>query len=214
MKMPLFLTFFLFFGILCQADQDMNGMTGENALKILMEGNERFREDRSLHPDRTSERRLETVSKQTPFAVVLGCSDSRSPTEIIFDQGIGDLFIVRVAGNIMSPVVLDSIEYSVIYLGSKLILVMGHENCGAVSAVLNGTTKDIESVAEKITPAVERAKKIKKGNPLENAIKENVRLVTEELLKSRVLGDLVKKKEILIAGCYYNFHTGKVEILK
>ncbi|HUD00945.1 MAG TPA: carbonic anhydrase, partial [Rhabdochlamydiaceae bacterium] len=119
------------------------GLTPDKALETLMDGNQRFSQDKSLHSDRNSERRQELVSKQTPYAIILGCSDSRVAPEIVFDQGIGDLFIVRVAGNVVGPLELDSIEYSALYLHSSLVMVLGHESCGAIKAVLAGTTKDI-----------------------------------------------------------------------
>ena len=93
--------------------------------------------------------------EQKPFAIILGCSDSRVSPEILFDQGIGDLFIVRVAGNVAGPVELDSIEYAALYLKSSLVLVLGHENCGAITAVLDGQTKEIEHVADLIAPAIQ-----------------------------------------------------------
>lgn len=180
----------------------------QEALQMLIEGNARFSSDQSEHPDRTSERRLETVQLQTPFACIVGCSDSRVPLEIIFDQGIGDLFIVRVAGNVVGPLELDSVEYSVIYLKSKLILVLGHENCGAVAAVLAGQTKDIEDVAKLIQPAVNEAK-----GDLETAIKANVRKVVRQLQNTPVIKDYMSKGKVDVRGGYYNFHTGKVELL-
>jgi carbonic anhydrase len=188
-------------------------ITPAQILQRLLEGNQRFSTDQSTHPDRTKERRQETAAKQEPIATIVGCSDSRVPSEIIFDQGIGDLFIVRVAGNVVGPLELDSVEYSVIYLNSPLVLVMGHENCGAVQAVINGTTQDIESVAELIAPAA-KATAGQKENRVENTIKVNVRNMADQLRKSPVLRRLIDQKKLLVVGGYYNFHTGKVEILK
>lgn len=181
--------------------------SGEGALKCLMEGNQRFIKDASLHPNRTAERRQETAQLQEPFATILGCADSRVSPEILFDQGIGDLFIVRVAGNVAGPIEIASIQYSVLYLHSRLIVVLGHENCGAVNAVLNGKTKDIEPIASLIKPAV------KKECSLETCIKENVSLVVKHLKKDRQLKKLIEEEELLIKGGYYNFHTGAVELL-
>ena len=187
-------------------------VTPEEALQRLTEGNERFTSEKSTHPDRTAERRKETAETQEPFATILGCSDSRVAPEIIFDQGIGDLFIVRVAGNISGPIELDSIEYSVIYLHSSLIVVLGHENCGAVKAVLHGTTKDIESVAELIQPAVKKTKDITK-NRLESTIQLNAKMTAEALRKTPVLSRYIKEKKLDIVAGYYDFHDGKVHIL-
>jgi len=187
-------------------------MTPEKALQNLMEGNQRFSKDQSLHLDRTSERRQELVSTQTPFATIVGCSDSRVAPEIIFDQGIGDLFIVRVAGNVVGPVEQDSIDYSVIYLNSSMIMVLGHENCGAVGAVIDGKTKDIEAVAELIQPAVD-ATKMEKGNRLDNTVKLNAKRVAEQLRNTPSLKDVIAKKKLSVVAAFYNFHTGKVELL-
>ncbi|HEY5260393.1 MAG TPA: carbonic anhydrase [Rhabdochlamydiaceae bacterium] len=186
-------------------------VTPDEALKRLTEGNDRFTSDASTHPDRTAERRQETAETQEPFATILGCSDSRVAPEIIFDQGIGDLFIVRVAGNVSGPLELDSIEYSVIYLHSSLIVVLGHENCGAVKAVLHGTTKDIESVAELIQPAVKKTKDLTK-NRLESTIQLNAKMTAEALRKTPVLSRYIKEKKLDIVAGYYDFHDGKVHI--
>lgn len=187
-------------------------ITPKMALSRLMEGNQRFVTDGSLHPERTKERRLETAELQKPFAVILGCSDSRVSPEIIFDQGLGDLFIVRVAGNVVGHIELDSIEYSAIYLNSALVMVLGHENCGAIKAVIDGNTKDIEAVANLIAPAVERTKG-QADDRLENTVKMNVKLVVQQLKNTPVLSNLIAKKKLNVVGAYYNFHTGKVELL-
>jgi carbonic anhydrase len=199
--------------VLCALIQvSLFGMTPDEALKTLMDGNQRFSKDKSLHLDRTSERRKELTSTQAPYAVIVGCSDSRVAPEIVFDQGIGDLFIVRVAGNVIGPVETDSIEYSVLILNSVLVMVMGHEDCGAVKAVLAGTTKDIEAVADLIQPAVD-ATEGQKGNRLDNTIKTNAHLMAEQLRNSPPLSALIAKKKLSIVEAYYDFHTGKVELL-
>lgn len=184
----------------------------EASFKRLVEGNRRFMNDQSLHPDRTAERREELSSKQEPFATILGCSDSRVSPEILFDQGIGDLFIVRVAGNVVGPIELDSIEYSVLYLHSSVVVVLGHEDCGAVKAVLEGKTQDIEAVASLIEPAVKATDK-DKGNRLEKTIKRNASLIAEQLKKSSVLKRLIEENKLSVKEGYYNFHTGQVEFL-
>ena len=191
----------------------LHGITPDEALKTLMEGNQRFSQNKSLHLDRTSERRQELISKQAPYAVILGCSDSRVAPEILFDQGIGDLFIVRVAGNVVGPLEQDSVEYSALYLNSSILMVLGHENCGAIDAVLAGTTKDIESVAELLQPAADATKK-ETANRLETTIKTNAKMMADQLRKSPVLSDLIAKKKFDVVAAYYNFHTGKVELLE
>ncbi len=198
---------------LCQVGlQAQEKITPKQALSRLMAGNERFVKDGSIHPERTKERRLETAERQEPFAVILGCSDSRVSPEIIFDQGIGELFIVRIAGNVVGHIELDSIEYPTLYLNSSLVMVLGHENCGAVKAVLDGNTKDIEAVATLIEPAAERTKG-QGEDRLENTIKMNVKLIVQQLKNTPVLSNLITQKKLNIVGAYYNFHTGKVELL-
>lgn len=184
----------------------------KDAIKRMMEGNKRFRADQSTHPDRVGERRLETARLQEPYAVIVGCSDSRVAPEIIFDQGIGDLFIVRVAGNVIGPLERESIEYSALVLHSCLIVVLGHENCGAVKAVLEGQTASVQAIAQLIDPAVEKARNQK--DPLEYAIKQNVKNMVDVLKKNPNLSPLIKQDKLAIMGGYYNFHTGEVEILK
>src|SRR4051812_47885432 len=156
------------------------------ALKQLVEGNNRCKQEMLMHPNRSKEARICSANGQNPFAVILGCSDSRVSPEIIFDQGIGDLFVVRVAGNVAGPVELDSIEYSAIYLKSSIIMVLGHQNCGAIQAVINGQTQDIESVASLIAPSLELAR-TRQGSLIENTVKDNVLYVVSELKKSPAL---------------------------
>lgn len=193
--------------------EDNHVPTPASALSRLMDGNQRYVQDRLLHPNRSQESRQAVASGQTPFAVILGCSDSRVSPEIIFDQGIGDLFIVRVAGNVLGPLELDSIEYSAIYLKSALILVLGHENCGAVTAVVEHQTRDIEAIATLIEPAVVASREMP-GPRLENAIKTNVRMVVEQLKKSPALARLIEEGKLAVAGGYYRLNSGAVEVLQ
>lgn len=185
----------------------------QTGIERLMEGNKRYVNDNLKHPNQNAMRRESVNSKQNPFAVIVGCSDSRVPPEIIFDQGIGDLFVVRVAGNVVGPLELDSIEYSALYLGSTVVLVMGHENCGAVDAVINGTTKDIEAVAQLIMPSVREERKVKAPNLLKRSIKQNAVNMRNYLRKTHMLGNLFEKKKIAIEAAYYDFDTGKVKII-
>lgn len=187
-------------------------MNPTKALKKLMDGNNRYKHEKLLHPHQTKEARIASATGQTPFATILGCSDSRVAPELIFDQGIGDLFVVRVAGNVVAPVELDSIEYSVIYLKSSIILVLGHENCGAIQAVIQGQTQDIEAVASLITPSLELAR-TQEGSLLENTIKDNVLHVVDELKKSPVLSKMIEEKKINVVGGYYNFYSGAVKLI-
>ena len=181
--------------------------TPDEGLRLLKEGNQRFVDDKMLHCDKTTERREAVTSKQMPFAAIVGCSDSRVSPEIVFDQGIGDLFVVRVAGNVVGPVELDSVEYAVLQLKSSLVLVLGHESCGAVTAVLQGKGAVIEAVAQRIQSALT-------GSPtLVEAIKANVRHGVETIKKSPSLAPLIKAGQLKVIGGYYYLNSGKVEIL-
>jgi carbonic anhydrase len=200
---------FGFFPLFSSKTEKSPWLSPEGSLTRLMEGNKRYVEDLHEGPDRTSMRRLEIYQKQRPFAIVLGCSDSRVPPEIVFDQGLGDLFVVRVAGQVAGPVELDSIEYAAKYLGASLILVLGHQSCGAVNAVLKGKTAEIEDVADLIKPAIQSVR----PKTLENSIKANVRWVVEHLKNTPMIEQMMKDGKIDVVGGYYTLPDGKVEIL-
>ncbi len=184
-------------------------------LEKLKQGNERFVKSTTVcHEDWTA-KRTATVENQKPFAIIIACSDSRVPPEIVFDQTLGHLFVVRVAGNIVDDFAIGSIEYGVTVLGAKLILVLGHANCGAVDAALKGMKFDnhIQEILNDIQPAITSIKG-KSGNSLELAIKQNVRNVEEKLKASKpVLAKLFAEGSLKIEGGYYEIETGKVEFL-
>ncbi|HEY7392870.1 MAG TPA: carbonic anhydrase [Bryobacteraceae bacterium] len=133
-----------------------SALTADTALTRLLDGNQRYARHKERHPDQSAARQKELAGGQHPFAVILGCADSRVPPELLFDQGLGDLFVIRVAGNIVDDAVLGSIEYAVEHLGTKLILVLGHENCGAVSAAVEGgeAAGHLRAVGTAIQPSV------------------------------------------------------------
>jgi carbonic anhydrase len=195
--------------------------TGDQAVSRLLAGNERFVKGRLVHPDRDNVRRAEQAEHQTPFAVVLGCADSRVPPEIIFDEGIGDLFPVRVAGNTATDdIVLGSIEYAAAVLKSVLVVVLGHAECGAVKAtvdlVIKGTAApgQIGSVLQPIVPAVEAVRSQPPVELVDAAIKENVRRQVAHLKSSQpVLAGLVESGTLKVVGAEYALTTGKVEIV-
>lgn len=188
-----------------------NKVAPEEALQKLIDGNKRYMQDILEHPRRDEERRQEVKSLQEPFAVIVGCSDSRVSPEVIFDQGIGDLFVVRVAGNVVGPLELDSIDYGTAVLHSTVVLVLGHENCGAVQAVLAGQTKLIESVADLIKSGVKDCRDCAQDLP--RATKFNVQHVVAALKKTPILKKLIDEKRLLIVGGYYHLGNGNVEIL-
>ncbi len=187
--------------------------TPEEALKRLKHGNQRYVEQKLIHPNQTAERRAELSGGQYPFAVILGCSDSRVPPEVVFDQGLGDLFVIRVAGNIADDVVLGSIEYAAEHLHTPLIVVMGHSKCGAVSAVVAGGKLDghLPSLARIIQPAVDKVKG-KPGDFVANAVKTNAEMTADQLKTSEpVLSNLVKAGKVNVVTAYYDLDTGKCE---
>lgn len=188
---------------------------GEKALKKLLQGNEHYVKEKLEHPHQTIEWMKNLTEEQHPFAIIIGCSDSRVPPEIIFDQGIGDLFIVRLAGNVVDDQVLGSIEYAVDHLDVPLIMVVGHEKCGAIEAAVNGkeTPGHIDSLIKLLRPAVEQAKGLP-GDMVENVARLNVKLTVDALSKSNpILAEKLKEDKLLIVGSYYHLDTGIIEIL-
>ena len=191
------------------------GVTPEQALARLKAGNERYRTSHVVHPHESAEWRHSLSKEQHPFATILSCSDSRVPPELLFDAGLGDLFVIRVAGNIASDDVLGSIEYAAEHLGTSLVLVMGHERCGAVQATIGGgePRTHIESLTRAIDPAVARARK-EKGDLVANAVRLNVELVVSQIRASRpIVAELVEKGKLQVVGAVYDLDTGIVKLL-
>lgn len=189
-------------------------LTPEQALKLLLEGNERFVSRRRQNPHQSFTRIEEVAKGQKPFASILGCADSRVPSEIIFDQGFGDLFVCRVAGNIATPEETGSLEFGSLVLGAKVIMVVGHERCGAVEATVKGAQVpgQIASLVAAIKPGIESAKNLP-GDKLENACKANVLTQIEKLKTSPILSQLISEKKLVIAGGYYDLDTGRVTLV-
>lgn len=187
-------------------------LTPDQAFKKLQEGNRRYSLDKLIECDQTTARRKEVFASQKPFSVVVGCSDSRVPPEIIFDQGLGDLFTVRVAGNVIGEIELETIKYACLKLGTPLVLVLGHQNCGAIEASLHGDISSIPSIGKLIAPAIERAKKTGVLK-LEFVVKENIRIGVEFLKKDKDLQHLVSQKKLKIVGGYYRLENGTVNFL-
>ncbi len=182
-------------------------ITPKEALNKLMEGNIRYTEDHPLHADSGKERREATKSSQTPFAVILGCSDSRVAPEILFDQGVGDLFVIRVAGNVAGSAELDSIAYAIKNLGSSVVMVLGHKNCGAIKATMDGQLTEADALGALIKPA------LKNCSELKNCIEANIEHVVQQITKSTLIGPHIANGEISIVGAYYDLGTGKVKLL-
>jgi carbonic anhydrase len=188
-------------------------MTADQALARLKRGNVRAAHGASIHPHQNGPRRRELASGQQPFAIIVACSDSRVPPELVFDQGLGDLFVIRVAGNVVDDTALGSIEYAVEHLGAKLIVVLGHERCGAVKAAVDGgeAPAHIGSLVRAIAPAVVETANMK-GDRLDLAVRANVRRVVRQLSDSEpLLHEAVQKKGLEVVGMEYDLDTGSVE---
>lgn len=200
--------------------------SGATALRRLHEGNRRFTSGvRAVEPLMSYARMAELAEKgQKPFAIILTCSDSRSPVELVFDQGVGDLFVVRVAGNIIAPSLLASIEFAAKNFGCALILVLGHTNCGAVSATISYMkdpkplpSSHLEELVGRIQPAVEIAQK-RCQRAEEELLQESTRTNVHHSLQlmieqSKIINELVEKREVSLVGGILDIHTGMVEFL-
>jgi len=190
-------------------------VSADSALIRLKEGNKRFVGGKSMRPHQDFQRIKEVSLGQEPFAVIVGCSDSRVPSEIIFDQGLGDLFIVRTAGQVSSFASWGSIEFGNAVLGAKLIVVMGHTKCGAVAAAckIPDVPGHIVTLINAIKPAAQLAK-TQIGDEVENAVRINVAMQVQQLQNMEpVLTKAIQSKETQIVGAVYDLETGKVEFL-
>jgi len=185
-----------------------------DALQRLKEGNARFVTGKSIHPDLETLRRSNLKTGQKPFAVILGCSDSRVPPELVFDQGLGDVFVARVAGNIFDDAVDGSVEYAVEHLGAELIVVMGHESCGAVTAAIeNNREAHIKFLAEAIKPAIVEAMKLP-GDKIDNAVRANVEYVVAQIRRNEpILSKKIAENKLRVVGAYYDLDSGEVTFI-
>ena len=194
--------------------ENITASNPNEALQILVAGNNRFVNNKRTNPHQTQARLTEVAQGQAPFAAILGCADSRVPTEIVFDQGLGDLFVCRVAGNVASAQEIGSLEFGTVVLGARVIMVLGHESCGAVQAAIDGgeLPGQIGDVVKKIdigaVPTQSDA-----PNSLEIATKANVAYQVEILKKSPLLSDLIAQEKLIIVGGYYQLSTGQVSLV-
>jgi carbonic anhydrase len=190
-------------------------MTGEQALEKLLAGNRRYAEMRQKHPHQSSERRHALLEGQHPFAVILSCSDSRVPSELIFDQGLGDLFIVRTAGHVMDDLIVASIEFAVHVLTVPLVIVLGHSQCGAVVSAVQGRVLPgkISRIVESIQPAVAAVQR-QPGDLATNAIRANAQLTAQTLIStSPIIHEAVRQNRLLVVPAFYDLSTAEVEVL-
>jgi len=193
----------------------MTQHTARRALEALLEGSRRFAAGRPEHPRRDAARRTAVAGGQHPFAAVISCSDSRVPPEIVFDQGIGDLFVVRAAGNLVDELGLASVEYAAEHLRVPLVVVLGHARCGAVQAAVAGGAAPghLDRLVSALRPAVERARG-SGGEIVEAAIRENIRAVVGALQSAEpILKPLVESGMVAVIGAYYDLESAAVEIV-
>ena len=203
--------------MITQSKQTLEQMTPEKALELLKTGNQRFLEKNQEERDLLKQTSI-TSSGQYPFAVILGCVDSRVPPELVFDLGIGDAFSIRIAGNFVNEDILGSMEFATKVVGSKHILVLGHTSCGAIQGAKDQVELgNLTGLVNKLQPAVDAVRnELDPGAELDiNQIaEENVKLTIEDIKKkSPILREMFEKKEIGISGAMYDVNTGKVDFL-
>jgi carbonic anhydrase len=196
----------------------------QEALKLLRDGNARFVSDTRNGDSATgSRRRIELAAQQFPFAIVLGCSDSRVPAEIVFDQGLGDLFVIRVAGNIVAPSQIGSVEFAAERYGTRLVVVLGHSSCGAIIATLEELGRNsreqspnLRSIVNRVRPSVQPLLSTSLANDpealIKQAVRANIRMSADHLRHgSEMLEQLSQRAGLLIVGAEYNLESGIVE---
>ncbi|WP_067177814.1 carbonic anhydrase [Microtetraspora niveoalba] len=199
--------------------KDTGALTPAEAFETLLAGNERFVNGHPQHPNQNAVRRAETAPLQNPFAVLFGCSDSRLAAEIIFDRGLGDLFVVRTAGHVLGPEVLGSIEYGVSVLGCPLVVVLGHDSCGAVAATRAALEEGpapggyVRDIVERVTPSVLAARAAGLSRPddiVDEHIRNTVDLLTD---RSRVLAEGVAAGRVAVVGLSYRLAEGSARLV-
>lgn len=220
-KKPLYALVICFVGFSCVKKQENSiDIRPKDGLAMLVEGNKRFMENHPVHPDQTLERIRDLKKGQHPYAVIVSCSDSRVPPELIFDQGLGDLFVIRNAGNIIGDYELGSVEYAVEHLHTPLVIVLGHTQCGAVGAFIEHKKDSVPNHIQKIIDYI-------KSEPEEMGINEDSvgyydRAIEANLLhgvhtlqnSEPVLAKLVKRGKVKVIGALFNLETGRIAILE
>ena len=205
---------------LALASSGAAGITADEALARLLDGNKRYVESKmNACGDTTAAAREKLAKGQKPYAIILSCSDSRVPPEIIFDKSLGEIFVVRVAGNVPDPIVLGSVEYAAEHLGSPLVVVLGHERCGAVKATVDANGKgegNIGAIVKAIAPALKKAKKDKncdKDKLVECVVDANAKMVAQNLTKqSKIIKEMVHEGKLKIVAAKYDLDDGKVTV--
>jgi carbonic anhydrase len=223
MKKILLMALVIAFGFLA-CTQKVNSLSSagreqsiENAMTMLNDGNSRFVSGNVIHPHQDSELR-ERLAKdgQYPLVTVLSCADSRVPPELVFDTGLGDLFVIRVAGQVADTNAVGSAEYAVEYLGSPVVLVMGHTNCGAINAAASGAQFNgaLGSLISMLNPAVEAAEEAGRGNDTAYITQEAIKMSQDQLRASNIIRTAEQEGRIRIIGAVYDMETGKVNFIE
>jgi carbonic anhydrase len=203
------------------SDAKIAAPSADTAFERLVAGNRRFVAGKSEHPSDTVQRRDELRESQHPFAIVLACADSRVAPELIFDQGLGDIFVVRVAGNVTDPAIVGSVSYAVHHLHAPLVVVLGHQGCGAVKAALMPASdlakepEEIQSLVHYVQPALKDLSPSLAGNDrLRAAIAANVRRSVSQLEEASAIKEAVTEQHLKVIGGVYSLDSGKVELLR
>lgn len=210
------LTFLVMAFTMCRSHQVSVPTTPQEALAELMAGNERFVNEQSINPRSDMDRIDETAPHQAPFAAVVGCSDSRVPVELLFDQGIGDIFVIRTAGNnVNSEMVMGSVDYAVEHLGVKVLLVLGHGSCGGVTGAVSEGGHEHRNIADLLgTIRNDVSDYVGKADRLDDAIRHHTHVQVDRILGYQHIAEKVEKGDLLVKAAYYDVTTGKVSILQ
>ena len=190
-----------------------------SAFARLMDGNKRWVDGTLQHPDRDPERREFVAEAQDPYGVILSCIDSRVPPELVFDTGLGDLFVMRTGGQVVGPVVVGSVEYGPMTSGTPLVVVLGHQRCGAVKAAYEALRDrkplpgNLQSIAEALRPAYRETVKRQHADPVDAMVRIHTKQTAADLRTNKDLAPLVKKGDLAVVSAYYSLDTGRVEVL-
>lgn len=199
---------------MCRSNQASVPSTPEEALAALLAGNERYVNEKSINPRSDMDRVEETAPHQAPFAAVVGCSDSRVPVELLFDQGIGDIFVIRTAGNnVNSEMVMGSVDYAIEHLGVKVLLVLGHGSCGGVTGAISEGEEEHGNIGHLLgTIRNDVIDYVGKTDSLEAAIRHHAHVQVERIISYSHVAEKIEKGELLVKRAYYDVYTGKVTI--
>ncbi|GAB2616693.1 carbonic anhydrase [Belliella aquatica] len=226
MRRYLYITLFSLLSVACRptpVEQHLEEIPKENLLEVLLQGNERFSEDHPLHPDQTLDRLRDLSQGQHPVAAIVSCSDSRVPPELIFDQGLGDLFVIRNAGNIVADYEIGSVEYAIEHLEVPLVIILGHTKCGAIGAFVEHEHEHSHHYSEYIQKIIdfidaeEEEQVLQRGTIdfYEKAIEANVLHGIHELKnKVPLVSELIAAKKLRVVGAIYDVETGRVRVLE